>query len=110
MPPQNVYRTTFRENFLSDPSTYPLIVVMTVATGFIVGMSANALTNYKGLRIRPSAKHEVIPTWDAGTRITVTETLTRNPKAFHADAFKAIRREGLGVDHEEWIKAKQSQA
>jgi hypothetical protein len=70
-------------------------------------MSANALNNYKGLRIKPSSKHDVIPVWDGGQRYLLTEVLARNPMGFHADGLKAIRYEGLGVDHKEWIKKTQ---
>lgn len=42
--PKNLERN-FRENFMSDPSTYPLIVIMTTAVCFVVGMSANAFVS-----------------------------------------------------------------
>ena len=84
--------------------------MLTAAGFFIVGMSANAFANYKDLRIRPSEKHDVIPTWNSGERTLVTEVISRNPKAFHADGFRSLRHEGLGVDHEEWKKAKAAAA
>ncbi|GKZ00679.1 hypothetical protein MPSEU_001020000 [Mayamaea pseudoterrestris] len=99
---------TFKEAFLSDPATYPLIVVLTAAGCFIVGMSFNALYNYQDIRILPSHKHEVIPTWIDKPRVTVTEVLGKNPHGFHADAMKAIRYEGLGVDHDNWDKKHSS--
>jgi hypothetical protein len=73
---------------------------------FIGGMSANAFSNYKGLRIKPSEKHEVIPTWDEGERYSVAETLARKPIGFNADGYVSLRQEGLGVSHEEWMKSK----
>jgi hypothetical protein len=101
-----MYQTNFKQNFLSDPSTYPLIAIMTIACSLVVGMSANALGRYKNVRILPSHKHEVIPNWDEANEKynSVTESITRNPVAFHADGFKALRHEGLGVDHDEWVE------
>jgi hypothetical protein len=103
---QNTYKTNFKQNFLSDPSTYPLIAIMTLAMSLIVGMSANALGRYKNVKIMPSHKHEVIPNWEEAheTYKSVTEAVARRPVGFHADGYKAIRHEGLGVDHEEWVK------
>ncbi|GAX23854.1 hypothetical protein FisN_20Hh059 [Fistulifera solaris] len=94
----------FKTTFLSDPSTYPLIVIMTTAMTFMVGMSINGL-GYKNVKITPSAKHETMPQ-DSGRRTTLVEIITREPRGFHAQGFKDIRREGLGVDHEEWLKSK----
>lgn len=94
---------------MSDPSTYPLIAVMTLATTFVLGMSANALFRYKNVKLLPSHKHEVIPTWsDAYKHKTpLTEVITRRPIGFHADGFKALRHEGLGINHDEWKKSKK---
>lgn len=82
---------------------------MTIAVSLIVGMSANALGRYKNVKIMPSHKHEVIPNWDEAQQhyASVTEVISRRPIAFHADGFKALRHEGLGVDHDEWVKKNQ---
>lgn len=94
----------FKSTFLSDPSTYPLIVIMTTAMTFMVGMSINGL-GYKNVKITPSAKHETMPK-DSGRRTTLVEILAREPRGFHPQAFKDIQREGLGLSHEEWLKSK----
>lgn len=94
----------FKSNFLSDPSTYPLIVIMSVAMTFVVGASFNGLRS-KNVKITPSAKHETIPK-DSGHRTQLIEILTREPMGFHRQGFKDIRYEGLGVNHEEWLKSK----
>lgn len=104
---QEIYQYSFKKSFLSDPSTYPLIVVMACASFFVVGMSANALTHYKDLRISPAVKHETIQTWGKEHRTSVTSQLASRPIGFHADGLKAIQREGLGINHEEWKKAKE---
>jgi hypothetical protein len=103
-----MYQYTFRKAFLSDPSTYPLIVVMFTAGFFIVGMSANAMTSYKDLRISPSKKHQVIQDWGTEHVDTMTKVLAKRPVAMHAQAFKDIRYEGLGINHEEWKKGKEA--
>ena len=107
--PQEIYQTSsFKKNFLSDPSTYPLMVVMSVAGCIIVGMSTNAFLNYKDLRMTPEHKHKVIQDWGQNKRTTVTSVVSQNPVAFHAQSFKDIRQEGLGVDHEQWKKSKEA--
>ena len=103
---QDVYQYSFKKAFMSDPSTYPLIVVMGVATSFVVGMSLNGL-RYKNVKISPSLKHETIPAYTP-PRDSVTKVITRQPMAFHSKSFKDIRQEGMGVDHEEWRKEKES--
>lgn len=98
---------SFKESFLSDPSTYPLLVVMTVATGAVFGALANG-TMYKNVRFFPSHKHTTMNTWDTNETTSVVEKITRQPVAFHRQAFKDLRREGLGIDHEAWKKGKEA--
>ncbi len=100
---QELYQNdSFKKAFLSDPSTYPLIVIMSTAMMMIVGMSANAFMNYKELRISPAHKHDVIPTWKDEKRMMVTEVISRNPFSFMGYDMKSLRKEGLGV--EDWHK------
>jgi hypothetical protein len=82
---------------------------MGVASFFVVGMSANAFSNYKELRISPSHKHQVIQDWGYEKKDRIGKTLTEQPIAFHAQSFKDIRHEGLGVNHDEWKKTKQNE-
>lgn len=102
-----VYNYTFQKAFMSDPGTYPLIIVMTVATGLVLGVSIDALCYYKGWTILPSRKHEIIPTWGTEHSEPWLKILIENPHTpFWTQAFKDIRQEGLGVNHEEWKKSK----
>ena len=78
---------------------------MTVATSFVVGASINGFAN-KNVRISPAHKRETMNTWDTSKTTTVVEKITRQPLGFHRQSFKDIRQEGLGIDHEEWKKAK----
>jgi hypothetical protein len=94
---------------LSDPSTYPLFAVLAIATTTLVGMSINALTRYKGIKIRPEHKNSIMRDWEKDEhQLGVTEYMTRRPVGFHADGLKAIQKEGLGVDHEQWKKTKEA--
>jgi len=101
---QKNLQSNFKKDFLSDPSTYPLIVIMGTACFFVVGMSANALLNYKNIRISPSKKNEIIPTGGEERYNPVTQALASKPRGFHAKSLKDIRYEGMGVDHDEWVK------
>jgi len=98
---------SFKKAFLSDPACYPLIVIMTFTSSFLIGFSINGM-RYKNVKINPSKKHETIPTWDADRKASVTEVYTRRPWGFHRQGFKDIRQEGLGVNHEEWKKSKDA--
>jgi hypothetical protein len=80
---------------------------MGTAVCFAMGMSGYALTNFKELRIAPSRKHQVIQDWGYETQDKAIQSITVNPIAFHAQSFKDIRQEGLGINHDEWVKMKQ---
>jgi hypothetical protein len=105
---QEMYNYSFKKAFLMDSGTYPLIVVLATAGFFIVGMSANALMYYKNIRITPAHKHEVIQDWGSEHVDTVTKVISKRPIALYAQAFKDIRQEGLGINHEEWKKGKEA--
>ena len=90
----------FKENFLSDPSTYPIIVIMGCAVTFMTGMGFHALAYYKDVRINPSKKGSQLQTWGNEKTTTVVSVLGQNSH------YKPTFTEGLGVDHEEWVKAK----
>jgi NADH-ubiquinone reductase complex 1 MLRQ subunit len=91
----------FKEAWLSDPSTYPIIFIMGFALTFMTGMSLHALAYYKDVRIDPSKRNSEVRTWGNERVSSVTSVLgDKNPY------YKAMLTEGLGVNHEEWIKAK----
>ena len=83
---------------------------MTLATTVCVGMSANALTRYRGVKILPEHKNAIMNDWDSPTeaQTKITEVISRRPMGFHANEYKSLRYEGLGVNHEEWKKAKEA--
>ena len=101
-----MYQYTFRKAFMSDPATYPLVVVMAAAMSFVTGMSINALSHYKDLRIRPEYKHQELQNWGYEHRDSVTKRLALKPHTLYNEGMLAVRQEGLGVDHEEWKKSK----
>uniref|UniRef100_A0A6T6FZ76 Uncharacterized protein n=1 Tax=Craspedostauros australis TaxID=1486917 RepID=A0A6T6FZ76_9STRA len=87
-------KDAFKKNWLSDPSTYPIMVVLGCAMTFMVGMGANALLFYKDVKILPDKKGSSLQTWGHEKHVGVTESyanLVGRPKA-----------EGLGIDHEQW--------
>ncbi|CAB9514777.1 expressed unknown protein [Seminavis robusta] len=91
----------FKENFLSDPSTYPIIVIMGCAMTFMTGMGIHALAYYKDVRINPSKKHTELQTWGS-EKVTPIVAVVGKRNPYYAVAF----HEGLGVNHEEWLKQK----
>lgn len=89
----------FQETWLSDPATYPIIVIMGFALSFMTGMGAHALAYYKDVRINPSKKHSEVQTWGGEKNRSIVSVLGDNPY------YRPCLTEGLGVDHEEWVKA-----
>jgi hypothetical protein len=60
------------------------------------------------MRITGEHKRVVIQDWGREKVDTVVKRVSNRPIAFNAQGFKSIRQEGLGVDHEEWVKGKEA--
>jgi hypothetical protein len=104
-----MYQTSsFQKDFLSDPSTYPIIGILGIASCWVLGMSVNGLVTYKDLRITPSTKHQVLRDWGDTEVETIPKRLADGPIVMHEKEYRSIRYEGLGVDHEEWKKTKRT--
>jgi hypothetical protein len=93
---------SFKKNWLSDPSTYPLIVIMGTALTFMVGMSANALLNYKDVRVNPARRNQKMQTWGQ------EDTPHLLSRAVYWNSWQKNAPEGLGVDHNKWLEEKKS--
>jgi hypothetical protein len=98
---------SFKEKFMSESGTYPLIVVMSCATCLVIGMSANALFRYKDLRISSKTRQQTIQTWGTEHYDTVVKMVATSPIAALDTQMVKARHEGLGVDHEAFVKAQQ---
>ena len=110
--PRNQY--SFKESWLSDPSTYPLLTALVFGGTLILGFSVNALTNYRGVKISSDIKHADMPLESAG-QVKATKHLaesivskTGRPTSFHSRKYSTLGQEGLGIDHEAWKAAKQA--
>jgi hypothetical protein len=53
----------FKDNWLSDPSTYPLIVVMGGAGALVFGISAYYLTQNPDVQVSPTKRNSLFRTW-----------------------------------------------
>lgn len=93
----------FKANFLSDPSTYPIIVILGCAMTFMTGMGFHALAYYKDVKISPSKKGSLMQTWGDQKVNTVVSVIGQN------SYYKPTFTEGLGVNHDEWLKAKAAE-
>ena len=60
----NPTRTTFQQNWLSDPATYPIIVVMTGAMAMVGGFSAYYLSCHPDVQISPAKRNSLFRTWE----------------------------------------------
>jgi hypothetical protein len=97
-PPIKKY--SFKQQWLSDPSTYPIMAIMGAGLTFMVGMSFNALFTYKqGVDISPNQRGRVMKQYSSDHRAGVVERFT---------VLKGgVNPEGLGIDHSEWQKKRQ---
>jgi hypothetical protein len=86
----------FKKEWLSDPSTYPIIAVMAIGLTWMVGMGINGL-RYKGVQINPNTRGSEMKDYSAEHKVGVME----------ATVGHLVRPEGLGVDHERWAKQKE---
>jgi hypothetical protein len=93
---------TVKQAWFSDPSTYPIIVIMSCALTFMVGMGGNALFNYKDVQIDPRKRTSTLTTWGQEQHDGVLKT-------FNERVLGGVRPEGLGIDHEAWVKSKQQE-
>lgn len=90
-----------KENFFSDPGTYPIIVIMGCAITFMTGMGINALVSYKDVKINPEKRNSKLQTWGQ------EEQPHKLSYAVHWNSYQKNCPEGMGIDHEEWKKQKE---
>lgn len=99
-PPIKNKSNSFQEQWLSDPSTYPIIVVMASGLTFMCGMTLNALFTYKqGVDISPNQRGRIMKQYSDEYRVGVMERFVRWRGG--------INPEGLGVDHEKRCKERE---
>jgi hypothetical protein len=97
-PPRS--QSNFKQEWLSDPSTYPIFAVMGGGLIFMVAMMGNALFTYKqGVDISPNQRGRIMKQYSSDYRIGVVERFT--------EAKGGVKSEGLGIDHEKWTKEKE---
>jgi hypothetical protein len=70
-------------------------------------MTINALKNNKDIKINTDHKHQVVRDW--GEKPTKTFAKRIPLVGWNAKKYETLSREGLGVDHAEWLKAKHAE-
>eukprot|EP01083_Nonionella_stella_P053070 140571_1 len=90
-----------KKDWFSDPATYPIFVIMGIALTFMTGAAANALIRYQDVTLDPRKRNSKLQTWG-------TEGYTSNLSK--VIAWNAYGKEGLGIDHETWLKEKEAAA
>jgi hypothetical protein len=91
-------RNNFKKQWLSDPSTYPIIAIMGGGLCWMLGMGLNALT-YKDVQINPNTRGQQMKEFSKDHRVGVLETFVNYSGG--------VKAEGLGIDHEKWAKEKE---
>lgn len=93
-------QSDFKKEWLSDPSTYPIIVVMLGGLTFMCGMTLNALFTYKqGIDISPNQRGRIMKQYSDDYRVGVMERFVQWRGG--------INPEGLGVDHEKRCRERE---
>jgi hypothetical protein len=103
VPPQlrlDYKKDGFKSSWLSDPSTYPIIAIISGAAFWLVGMGINALTTYKDVQISPNKRGSMMTTWGQEEHKGITRSIV--------EATGGVKPEGLGIDHEKWAKEKEA--
>eukprot|EP00934_Nitzschia_sp_Nitz4_P001626 Nitzschia sp. Nitz4//scaffold211_size37880//18297//18692//NITZ4_007706-RA/size37880-processed-gene-0.12-mRNA-1//-1//CDS//3329541979//1626//frame0 len=89
----------FKKAWLSDPSTYPIILIMGGGLTWLCGMSFNALFTYKqGVDINPNNRGAIMKNYSSEHRVGVLETFLGGK----------IKTEGVGVDPAKWKAEKEA--
>ena len=82
----------FSNAWLSDPATYPLLLVLGSAAFFVLGASVNALFFSEDVQLTVAKKASVIRNWVTEPRPSITARIATPPK----------------VNYEEWKKEKEA--
>ena len=72
----------------------------------VVGMSAHQILSLKDLRFSSKAKHSMIQNWGQEHQDSVTSRWAKGPMVMHGADHRSTWQEGLGVDHDVWLKQK----
>jgi hypothetical protein len=68
----------------------------------MVGMGCNALFTYKDVQIDPRKRNSMLTTWGQEQHDGVVKTYSEK-------VLGGVRPEGLGIDHDEWVKSKKKE-
>jgi hypothetical protein len=75
-----------------------MLFILSFVSSLIVGSAINELSSDKDLKLSSGVKHQIVRDYGYERRLPFVSNLA-NPDF--------IQPEGLGVDHEEWAKAKE---
>ena len=87
------------KDWLSDAGAYPIMVILGCAVTFMTGAGLHALTAYKDVTIDPTKRNSKLQTWGNEESHSLVE---------RAISWNAYGKEGLGIDHEQWLKEKEA--
>ena len=73
---------------------------------FMTGAAANALIRYKDVTINPAKRNSILQTWGTADDEVDGKYHSTLEKAI---SWNAYGKEGLGINHEEWVKEKEAQ-
>ena len=88
-----------KKDWLSDPGAYPIMAILGCAVTFMTGAGLHALTAYKDVTIDPTKRNSKLQTWGNEESHSLVE---------RAISWNAYGKEGLGIDHEQWLKEKEA--
>lgn len=91
---------------VKDIRTYPRVMVLASSATFFLYMTSKA---WQYRKYHFDERHNVIKKTGAERPHQVVKHVFENgPIILNAKRYKTLKHEGLGVDHEEWLKGKEA--
>lgn len=78
-----------------------MVIILSFVGTLVVGAFAHEIATDKDLKLNPKIKHQIIRDYGYEHRPPFVSKLA-NPNF--------IKPEGLGIDHDEWVKGKENEA
>lgn len=89
----------------NDPRTFPRFIVSSTVVTFFTLMTVNFLL-YRKDHFKVEHKNDPFAAHLTERPTRVTKVLSQGPIVVNAKRYGTLKKEGLGVDHDEWLKRK----
>jgi hypothetical protein len=92
----------------SDPRTYPRFAVLGSSMAFL-GIMSFSFFSYRWHHLDPATKNDIASPERSAVPHQMTKAMKNGPIIMNARRYQTLQgQEGLGVDHEVWLKEKKA--